>query len=61
MAIEVARYLEFDEQLITPVDATTFTQPGMRPQRTGFHIKKAMDELGYKPTDFRIALAEIFG
>jgi len=61
MAIEVARYLELDEQLITPVDATTFTQPGMRPQRTGFHIKKAMDELGYKPTDFRIALAEIFG
>ena len=60
MALEVARYLELDDQLITPVDATTFTQPGMRPQRTGFKIKKAVDELGYAPTAFKSALAEIF-
>ena len=60
MAIKVARFLKLDEQLITPVDATTFTQPGIRPQRTGFHIKKAMEELGYMPTAFNTALAEIF-
>ncbi len=60
MAIEVARFLKLDEELITPVDATTFTQPGKRPQRTGFHIKKAIDELGYAPTAFKTALAEIF-
>ncbi len=60
MAIEVARFLKLDEQLITPVDATTFTQPGKRPQRTGFYIKKAIDELGYAPTAFKTALAEIF-
>ena len=61
MALEVANHLKLDKELITPVDASTFTQIGKRPQKTGFHIEKAEKELGYCPTDFKTALSEIFG
>ena len=61
MAMEVADHLNLDKKLITPVDASTFTQIGKRPQKTGFHIEKAEKELGFCPTDFKTALTQIFG
>jgi dTDP-4-dehydrorhamnose reductase len=60
MAIQVADYLNLDKQLITPVDASTFTQVGRRPQKTGFDINKAIHDLNYQPTEFKKALKIIF-
>jgi dTDP-4-dehydrorhamnose reductase len=61
MAIHVADYLKLNKSLITAVDAATFTQPGKRPQKTGFFIKKATEDLGYQPIKFKKALELIFG
>jgi dTDP-4-dehydrorhamnose reductase len=60
MAIQVADCLNLDKQLISPVDASTFTQVGRRPQKTGFYINKATEDLGYQPTEFKKALKIIF-
>jgi dTDP-4-dehydrorhamnose reductase len=60
MALEVATYLNLDLSLITPVNASNFSQPAKRPLKTGFNITKAIKNLRYKPTPFREALVEIF-
>jgi dTDP-4-dehydrorhamnose reductase len=52
MAIRTARLLSLDESLISKVDASTFTQPGRRPARTGFIIDKAIRDLDYNPISF---------
>ncbi len=52
MAIKLARYFKLNEGMITPVDASTFTQPGQRPKNTDFNITKAKDQLNYKPRTF---------
>jgi len=56
MAMETAAYLNLDSTLITRVDASTFTQPGRRPPKTGFKIDKARRDLGYEPISFREGL-----
>lgn len=60
MAIEIADVLNLDKTLLEPVDASTFAQIGKRPQKTGFKIEKAIEELGFQPTSFKNALAKIF-
>ncbi len=57
MALEAAAYFGLDDSLITPVDASTFTQPGKRPPKTGFIIDKAVDTLGYTPVSFKEGIA----
>jgi dTDP-4-dehydrorhamnose reductase len=52
MAVRTARLLDLDETLLTKVDASSFTQPGRRPPRTGFIIDKAVRDLGYDPVSF---------
>lgn len=52
MAITVADHFGWDKTGITPVTASTFTQPGKRPERTGFTIEKAKKDLGYSPGKF---------
>lgn len=52
MAMKTVAYFNLDASLITKVDASTFTQPGKRPQKTGFSIEKAQRELGYEPVSF---------
>jgi dTDP-4-dehydrorhamnose reductase len=52
IALRVAEHFDLDKSLITKVDASTFTQPGKRPPRTGFIIDKAENELGYQPHSF---------
>lgn len=60
MALRVANHLGLDTGLIEPVDASTFSQLGKRPQKTGFIIEKAKRILGYQPTEFNLALSQIF-
>ncbi|MEY4727517.1 MAG: hypothetical protein RLZZ390_41 [Bacteroidota bacterium] len=60
MAVLVAKHLNLNETLIEPVDASTFTQSGKRPLKTGFIIDRAIKELGYEPTAFEKALSLIF-
>lgn len=52
MAFMTARLLNLDVSLLQKVDASTFTQPGKRPARTGFVIDKAIQDLGYAPVSF---------
>lgn len=60
MACKVASYLGFDEGLIRKVTAATFTQPALRPLKTGFNIEKAVKELGYNPVSFEEGLSKTF-
>jgi dTDP-4-dehydrorhamnose reductase len=52
MALRTARLLQLDESLLVRVDASTFSQPGKRPPRTGFIIDKARKDLGFEPVSF---------
>ncbi|WP_232516163.1 SDR family oxidoreductase [Chitinophaga caeni] len=52
MAQQVAKYYSLDAGLMIPVDADSFTQPAMRPAKTGFIIEKAKAVLGYQPISF---------
>lgn len=61
IAQETARFFSLDENLITPVDASTFSQPGKRPPKTGFNIRKAQEELGFSPRNFEEGLAVLRG
>lgn len=60
MAVETARLLRLDEQLIERTDSASLAQPAMRPARTGFIIGKAEKELGYQPHSFRQSLEKMF-
>ena len=56
LAVRVADFFKLDKSLITPVDQSTFSQPGKRPPRTGFNIQKAKKELGFRPRGFEEGL-----
>jgi dTDP-4-dehydrorhamnose reductase len=60
MAEAVASYFKLDRNLLQPVDASTFTQPGKRPLKTGFNINKAVTQLGYQPLSFEEGIAKMF-
>ncbi|RSK45909.1 SDR family oxidoreductase [Hymenobacter perfusus] len=57
MAMQVAAFFGLNVALITPVDASTFSQPAKRPLRTGFVISKAEGDLGYYPRSFAEGIA----
>lgn len=59
MAVKTAELLQLDQSLIEKVDASSFTQPGKRPPRTGFNIEKARRELGYEPLSFNKGLGRM--
>jgi dTDP-4-dehydrorhamnose reductase len=52
MAMQTAEYFKLDKKFIVKTDSTKFTQPAVRPMRTGFVIDKAVEELGYNPHSF---------
>ncbi|MBL7720398.1 MAG: sugar nucleotide-binding protein, partial [Chitinophagaceae bacterium] len=60
MACKVASYLGLSEGLIRKVTAATFTQPALRPAKTGFIIDKAKKLLGYDPVSFEEGLKRAF-
>jgi dTDP-4-dehydrorhamnose reductase len=60
MALATADRLSLNRQLIREVDATSFSQPGRRPPKTGFVISKAAKELGFEPLSFEEALNKMF-
>ncbi|MCF2486556.1 NAD(P)-dependent oxidoreductase [Dyadobacter sp. CY347] len=57
MAMMAADYFSLDKSLISPTDASSFTQPARRPPRTGFDLQKSRNVLGYKPHTFREGIA----
>jgi len=57
MAIITADYFGLDQSLISPTDASAFTQPAKRPPRTGFDLTKSESQLGYKPHRFQEGIA----
>lgn len=56
MALETAAFFKLNSHYIKKVDGSIFTQPAKRPQRTGFILTKAINELGYEPRSFREGL-----
>ena len=48
-ALEIARFFDLDESLISRVKSESLNQPGRRPASTGFVLEKAMEELNYSP------------
>ncbi len=61
MGIATARHLGLDETLIKKVTADCFTQPALRPPKTGFIIQKARAQLGFSPVPFLTGLEKMFG
>jgi len=61
MAAATADYLRLDKSLMTKVNAATFSQPAMRPMKTGFNIDKAKKILNYQPLTFNEALSKMLG
>jgi dTDP-4-dehydrorhamnose reductase len=57
MAILAAEYFDLDKSLISPTDASAFTQPARRPPRTGFDLTKSREVLGYEPHSFTEGIA----
>jgi dTDP-4-dehydrorhamnose reductase len=60
MAVEVARHLHLDEQLIVPVTESEWPQPARRPPHTVFRLDKARRLLGYEPVSFSEGLKRTF-
>ncbi|MCE6992290.1 dTDP-4-dehydrorhamnose reductase [Dyadobacter sp. CY323] len=61
MAIMAADYFSLDKSLISPTDASVFTQPARRPPRTGFDLTKSREILGYNPHSFEEGIAILAG
>jgi len=61
MAQRTAAYLSLDASLMTRVTADSFSQPALRPLKTGFVIDKAHKSLGYKPVSFEQGLELTLG
>lgn len=60
IALKAAEHFGLDNSLIEKADATSFSQPALRPPRTGFYIDKARKELGYEPLAFDEGLKKYF-
>ncbi len=52
MAMKVVYFFKLDASFITKADSSTFSQPALRPAKTGFIIDKAVKVLGYNPHSF---------
>ncbi|NIJ55868.1 SDR family oxidoreductase [Dyadobacter arcticus] len=61
MAVMTANYFELNVTLISPTDASSFTQPARRPPRTGFDLSKSKQVLGYEPRSFEEGIAILAG
>jgi dTDP-4-dehydrorhamnose reductase len=57
MAIQTAEFFKLDKSLIEEVDGSVFTQPAVRPVRTGFILDKAKTVWGYQPHNFSEGLS----
>lgn len=56
---QVADYWQLDKTLISSITAKEIGQDKNRPQKTGFILDKAKQELGYQPTPFQASLSTI--
>lgn len=53
---EIADFWDLDQALIHPVSSETLSQKAPRPPKTGFILDRAIAELKFKPTPFRVSL-----
>ena len=60
IALKTAEHFRLDSSLIEKADVSSFSQPAVRPPRTGFHIDKARKDLGYEPLSFDEGLKKFF-
>lgn len=60
MAVATAKHLGLDEQLLKAVTRDSFSQPALRPLKTGFDISKAKSEWNFSPISFEEGLQKTF-
>jgi len=60
MALEVAKCLSLNSQLIEAVDSTTFPEPVKRAKQSGLKIDRARSILNYKPHSFAEGVSKSF-
>lgn len=60
IALKTAAHFNLDHSLIEKADVSSFSQPAVRPPRTGFYIDKAKKDLGYEPLSFDEGLKKFF-
>ena len=48
----VAKYFEFDENLVKPISSSSLNQKATRPPKTHLLLDKAKKELDYRPSSF---------
>lgn len=60
IALKTAAHFQLDTSLIEKADITSFSQPAVRPPKTGFYIDKARKDLGYEPLSFEEGLKKFF-
>jgi dTDP-4-dehydrorhamnose reductase len=49
---QVADFYCLDKSLINPISSASLNQAAKRPVKTGFDLKKSIEELGYAPHSF---------
>ncbi|NLR91074.1 SDR family oxidoreductase [Flammeovirga agarivorans] len=59
ISLKVASFLNLDDNLIEPVNASVFKEHGRRPLKTGFDISKAIEVLGYEPIGFDEGMSKV--
>ncbi len=57
IAQHTARFWGLDESLMTPVSSDALAEVAKRPPVTGFIVRKAIEELGFRPHSLREGLA----
>jgi dTDP-4-dehydrorhamnose reductase len=60
MACKTAEFLGLDKSLIKKVTAAEFSQPALRPAKTGFVIERAKRDLNFSPISFEEGLSKTF-
>jgi dTDP-4-dehydrorhamnose reductase len=56
---EIAKFYNFNQNLIKPIKSSTLNQKAPRPPKTGFILNKAKNDLGYNPKPFKKTLSFI--
>jgi len=60
IGLRMARYFNFDEDLINTIDSVGLSAPAERPPKTGFVLEKAIADLGFKPHNLEQTFERLF-
>ncbi len=59
LAVQTAKFFKLDESLISPIQSDVLNEPGKRPPKTGFLLRKSQKDLSYQPKSFEEGLGVV--